>query len=69
MISWMEGFRRSYQLPKTWGLVKERLIAFSLVILAGIPLTFATILVAFGSRIGNASCFTSGSTNSVLTFC
>jgi len=47
----MEGFRRSYQLPKIWGLVKERMIAFALVILAGIPLTFATILVAFGSRI------------------
>src|SRR2546425_3684809 len=51
MISWMEGFRRCYQLPKVWGLLKERLIAFSLVILAGIPLTFATMLVAFGSRI------------------
>src|SRR5579862_1556617 len=51
MISFMEGFRNAYQLPKTWGLVKERLIAFSLVILAGLPMTFATILVAFGSRI------------------
>ncbi len=51
MISWMEGFRNAYQLPKTWGLVKERLIAFSLVILAGIPMTFSTVLVAFGSRI------------------
>src|SRR5436309_5349344 len=51
MISWMEGFRRCYELPKIWGLVKERLVALSLVILAGIPLTFATILVAFGSRI------------------
>jgi membrane protein len=51
MVSWMEGFRRCYQLPKTWGLVKERMIAFSLVIMAGIPLTFATMLVAFGSRI------------------
>jgi membrane protein len=51
MISWMEGFRNAYQLPKTWGLIKERLIAFSLVILAGIPMTFATVLVAFGSRI------------------
>ncbi len=51
MISWMEGFRRCYGLPKVWGLLKERLIAFSLVILAGIPLTFATMLVAFGSRI------------------
>jgi membrane protein len=51
MISWMEGFRHAYELPKTWGLVKERLIAFSLVILAGVPLMFATILVAFGSSI------------------
>jgi len=51
IVSWMEGFRRSYELPKTWGLFKERMIAFSLVILAGIPLTFSTVLVAFGSRI------------------
>lgn len=51
MISWMEGFRNAYQLPKRWGLVKERLIAFSLVIMAGIPLTFATVMVAFGSGI------------------
>jgi membrane protein len=51
MISWMEGFRNAYNLPKTWGLVKERLIAFSLVVLAGLPLTFSTVLVAFGSRI------------------
>ena len=51
MISWMEGFRRCYELPKSWGLVKERLIAFLLVILAGVPLTFSTVLVAFGNRI------------------
>lgn len=51
IISWMDGFRRAYQLPKTWGLVKERMIAISLVLMAGLPLTFATILVAFGSRI------------------
>ena len=51
IISWMDGFRRAYQLPKTWGLVKERAIAISLVLMAGLPLTFATILVAFGSRI------------------
>src|ERR1700726_2293753 len=51
MISWMEGFRRCYELPKVWGLIKERLIAFSLVILAGLPMTFATLLVAFGSRM------------------
>jgi len=51
IISWMEGFRRAYQLPKTWGLIQERLIAISLVLMAGLPLTFATVLVAFGSRI------------------
>src|ERR1041385_5973535 len=26
VVSWMQGFRVAYQLPKTWGLVKERLI-------------------------------------------
>ncbi len=51
IISWMDGFRRAYQLPKTWGLLQERAIAISLVLMAGLPLTFATILVAFGSRI------------------
>ena len=51
IISWMEGFRRAYQLPKTWGLLKERLIAISLVLMTGLPLIFATVLVAFGSRI------------------
>jgi len=51
MVSWMEGFRRSYELPKIWGLIKERLIAFLLVIFALVPMTFATLLVAFGSKI------------------
>jgi membrane protein len=51
MISWMEGFRECYELPKTWGLVKERMIAFALVILGLLPMTAATLLVAFGSRI------------------
>jgi membrane protein len=51
MISWMEGFRRCYELPKDWGLVKERVISFGLVIFALLPMTFSTLLVAFGSRI------------------
>jgi membrane protein len=51
MVSWMEGFRRCYELPKIWGLVKERFIAFGLVIFALVPMTFATLLVAFGSKI------------------
>jgi membrane protein len=60
MISWMEGFRRCYELPKIWGLVKERFIAFALVILAGIPLSFATVLVAFGNRIETRILFNLG---------
>ncbi len=48
MISWMEGFRKAYQMPKIWGLVKERLIAFLMVVLAGVPMGFASFLVVFG---------------------
>ena len=51
MISWMEGFRNAYQMPKIWGLVKERMIAFLLVILAGIPMVFASFLLVFGAQI------------------
>src|SRR5580693_891981 len=51
MVSWMEGFRRCYELPKVWGLVKERLISFLLVIFALLPMTFATLLVALGSKV------------------
>jgi len=51
MISWMEGFRKAYQMPKTWGLVKERLIAFLLVVLAGVPMGFASFLVVSGNMI------------------
>src|SRR5260370_30603886 len=50
MISWMDGFRRCYELPKTWGLLKERLIAFPLVVFSLIPMTFATLLVAVGNK-------------------
>lgn len=51
VVSWMEGFRNAYRLPKVWGLVKERAVGCALVILAGIPMTIATILVAFGGQI------------------
>ncbi len=51
MISWMEGFRNAYQMPKIWGLVNERMIAFLLVVLAGIPMVFASILLVFGNQI------------------
>ena len=51
MISWMEGFRNAYQMPKVWGLVKERMIAFLLVVLAGIPMAFSSFLLVFGNQI------------------
>jgi membrane protein len=51
MISWMEGFRRAYEMENTWGFWKERAVAFSLVFLALVPLGFATVLVAFGNQI------------------
>ncbi|HYE24850.1 MAG TPA: YihY/virulence factor BrkB family protein [Clostridia bacterium] len=51
MISWMDGFRRAYGMPKIWGLVKERLVSFTLVLLAGVPMAFASFLVAFGKQI------------------
>jgi membrane protein len=49
-VSWMDGFRRCYELPKTWGLVQERMIAFMLVVFALVPMTFSTLLVAVGSK-------------------
>src|ERR1051325_5074313 len=51
MVSWMEGFRQAYSLPRTWGVVHERLIASYLVLLSFIPMTFATGLVAFGTQV------------------
>ncbi|HWR35631.1 MAG TPA: YihY/virulence factor BrkB family protein [Clostridia bacterium] len=60
MISWMEGFRKAYQLPKTWGVVKERMIAFLLVLLAGVPMAFASFLIAFGNQIETWMIFHSG---------
>jgi membrane protein len=47
----MEGFRRAYQMPKTWNLTEERLVSFLLVLMAGLPMTFASFLLAFGSQI------------------
>lgn len=60
MLSWMEGFRKAYDLPKIWGLVQERLIAFLLVILAGLPLAFASFIVAFGNQIETWMAFRAG---------
>ena len=68
IISWMEGFRRAYELPKGWGLIQERLVALSLVILALIPLMFATVLVVFGSHIETSIMYYSNREFSSLIF-
>ena len=52
MISWMEGFRRAYQMPpRLWNLTIERMVSFLLVFLAGLPMAFASFLLAFGNQI------------------
>ncbi len=60
MISWMEGFRNAYRMPKMWGLVQERVTALMLVIMAGVPMAFASSLVAFGLQIENWMIFHAG---------
>ena len=60
MISWMEGFRKAYHLPKVWGMFKERMVAFLLVVMAGLPMAFASFLVAFGNQIERWMIFHSG---------
>ncbi len=59
-ISWMEGFRNAYRMPKIWGLVQERLIAFLLVFLTFVPMLFATTLMAFGNQIETWLAFQAG---------
>jgi membrane protein len=51
MTTWMLYFRTAYKMERMWGIIKERFIAFGLVIMAGVPLSFATLLVAFGNEI------------------
>ncbi len=53
MISWMDGFRKAYGMENTWGFWRERAIALYLVLLALVPLSFATLLVAFGDQVEN----------------
>jgi len=55
MISWMDGFRKAYGMANTWGFWRERAIAIYLVLLALVPLGFATILLVWdGVRWGIA---------------
>ena len=51
IVTWMEGFRYAYQLPKTWGIVKERVIAIILVLALFVPMIFASAILVFGAQI------------------
>ena len=51
MISWMDGFHRAYEMKKSWNLNQERLVSFLLVLMAGLPMAFASFLLAFGNQI------------------
>ncbi len=52
MISWMDGFRRAYNMKgEKWGFIRERLMALFLVVLSFAPMAFAMGLIAFGNLI------------------
>jgi membrane protein len=51
IVSWMEGFCKAYKLPYTWNVVKQRTIAVVLVLATLVPMTVATLSVAFGYEI------------------
>jgi membrane protein len=51
MISWMDGFHRAYEIKKSWNPYQERLVSFLLVLMAGVPMAFASLLLAFGNQI------------------
>jgi membrane protein len=50
--SWMDGFRRAYELPENlWSMAKARVVSLELLLMAVLPLAFASVLVAFGRQI------------------
>jgi membrane protein len=52
MHSLMEGFRRAYELPRhEWSFWTGHLVALALIPLCLVPLTCATVMVAFGHQI------------------
>ena len=51
IVSLMEGFRAAYRLPASWSFLKTRAVALALVLLAGLPLLFATLLLFSGKQI------------------
>ena len=52
LLSFMEGFRRAYRLPRgVWGFWRERMVALLLVPGTMIPMAAATVFLAFGHVI------------------
>jgi membrane protein len=52
MLSFMEGFRRAYRLPREdWSFWGRRMRALLLVPIALVPLSLATLVVVFGHQI------------------
>ena len=52
MLTFMEGFRRAYRLPKNeWGFWERRVRALFLVFIVLVPLALATLLLVFGRAI------------------
>jgi membrane protein len=52
MLSFMEGFRRAYRLPREdWSFWGRRLRALLLVPIALVPLSLATLVIVFGHQI------------------
>ncbi|HEV2113628.1 MAG TPA: YihY/virulence factor BrkB family protein, partial [Terriglobales bacterium] len=51
VVSWMDGFLHAYGMEHCWNPFKARLIALLLVVLAFVPMTFATVSVIFGNQI------------------
>jgi membrane protein len=52
MLTLMEGFRRSYRLPRNeWGFWERRIRALFLVFIVLVPLTLATTVLVFGRAI------------------
>lgn len=52
LLSFMEGFRRAYRLPRgTWSFWRERVVALLLVPGTMVPMAAATVFLAFGHAI------------------
>ncbi len=52
LLSFMEGFRRAYRLPRgVWGFWRERVVALLLVPGTMVPMAAATVFLAFGHAI------------------